>query len=401
MIRRVPLVEGGWIEVALDLMIRGTGSNRTPDEHVGALPAEYQGWKVFLYGKPLAQTAYPATTDLSELAGWIEAAGEADLVLYGDDALFRIVEPEAVGTIWVTMGADRDGVREVWRLRQQYAWLAKKKLALLVEPTENGDRPDAERLMRLTRAVQVLSFPAGPALAGPAWASAPEENLPAPVEEFSAAPEGDESAPAWTATTDAAPAPAWAEPATAEPASAWTEPATVEPTPAEDGLSAAEFAALTEPVPAATQAPANESAAPVADELPVAESHAPVTESAQADEVEPHLSYATPSTSIERGADLTMTTPQAEQAILQRYALVRERRTTTARVQEVDAIIKGLLKEIFVSRPENGIDAAAEFEANTKKLAEVSAEFAQLTRSMARIEEEMAKLAWLKDELEI
>lgn len=96
-----------------------------------------------------------------------------------------------------------------------------------------------------------------------------------------------------------------------------------------------------------------------------------------------------------------MTTPQAEQAILQRYALVRERRTTTARIQEVDGEIKGLLKEIFVARPESGVEAAAEFEASSKKLAEVSAEFAQLTRSMARIEEELAKLAWLKDELEI
>lgn len=96
-----------------------------------------------------------------------------------------------------------------------------------------------------------------------------------------------------------------------------------------------------------------------------------------------------------------MTTPQAEQAILQRYALVRERRTTTARIQEVDGEIKGLLKEIFVARPEHGVEAAAEFESNTKRLADFSAEFAQLTRSMARIEEELAKLAWLKDELEI
>lgn len=379
--------------MALDLMIRGTGSNRTPDEHVGALPAEYQGWKLFLYGKPLAQTAYPATTDLTELAGWIEAAGQADLMLYGDDTLFRIVEPDAVGTIWVTMGADRDGVREVWRLRQQYAWLAKKKLALLVEPTEGGDRPDAERLMRLTRAVQVLSFPAGPALPGPAWASAPEEIAPVPED-------GDSTA-TWTepTTEEAAPAtPTWAEAAATAPAPTWTEPVAepeMAPVPTEDGLSAAELVALTEPAPAVTQAPANEFESPLAAELPAAEA-----EPVQA-EAEAHLSYATPLTTTERGADLTMTTPQAEQAILQRYALVRERRTTTARVQEVDAVIKGLLKEIFVARPESSIDAAAEFETNTKKLAEVSAEYSQLTRSMARIEEELAKLAWLKDELEI
>lgn len=373
--------------MALDLMIRGTGSNRTTDEHVGALPAEYQGWKVFLYGKPLAETAYPATTDLSELAGWIEAAGDADLLLYGDDALFRIVEPEAVGTIWVTMGADRDGVREVWRLRQQYAWLAKKKLALLVEPTESGERPDAERLMRLTRAVQVLSFPAGPALTGPAWASAPEESPAAPTEEFETA--GSESVAAW-----APEAPLEATPVADAAMPEWTEPA-----PATDeALSAAELAALTEPAPAVTQAPTTEFETPVADEQPVTESAAPVAEPVQTYEAESHDAL---STTIERGADLTMTTPQAEQAILQRYALVRERRTTTARIQEVDAAVKGLLKEIFVSRPENGIDAAAEFEANAKRLAEVSAEYSQLTRSMARIEEELAKLAWLKDELEI
>lgn len=398
--------------MALDLMIRGTGSNRTTDEHIGALPAEYQGWKVFLYGKPLTETANPATTDLSELAGWIEAAGEADLLLYGDDALFRIVEPEAVGTIWVTMGADRDGVREVWRLRQQFAWLAKKRLALLVEATEDGDRPDSERLMRLTRAVQVLSFTAGPALEGPAWASAPEIPV-ASAEEGALTPEGGETAATWTESTapapgwsapaesvwtEPAPAPAWTEPAeTAGTESAWTEPATAPAgteSPIEEGLSAAELAALTEPAPA-VQVPTTEFDTPIATEQPAAEQ---VAEPVQR---ESHETYVAPSTTLERGADLTMTTPQAEQAILQRYALVRERRTTTARVQEVDTAIKELLKEIFVARHESSVEAATEFEASAKKLAEISAEYAQLTRSMARIEEELAKLAWLKDELEI
>lgn len=335
--------------MALDLMIRGTGSNRAPNEHVGALPAEYEAWKVFLYGTPLVETTYPATTDLSELAGWIEGAGETSMLLYGDDALFRVVEPEAVGTIWVTMGADRDGVREVWRLRQQYAWLAKKKLALLVEPSEDGEKPDADRLMRLTRAVQVLTSPASPAPTGPVWASA------APETPEEVAPQEE----------------------------AWT--------PAEDGgLSAAELASLTAGAPAVELAPATEP-------LVVEEVAAPVSASHE----ESSNLYSQTAPEIERGADYTMTTPQAEQAILQRYALVRERRTTSARIQEVEAVINSCLKEIFVARFSAGIDAAAEFEARAKKLAEASAEYSQLSQATARIEEELAKLAWLKDELEI
>jgi hypothetical protein len=365
-------------EVALDLMIRGTGSNRTPDEHLGALPSDYQGWRVFLYGQPLVASAYPATTDLTELAGWLEAAGDANLLLYGDDGLFRVIEPDAVGTIWVTMGVDRDGVREVWRLRQQYAWLAKKRLGLLVEPTEGSDRPDVERLMRLTRAVQVLTFQAGPPLSGPVWASTPD-----PV----TAPTAAESNPVWTTS------------ATAEATPAWTAPATGDAAPAANDLTAAELASLTAPTPAAELAPANESTVPAGAEETASGRPVPAAEPVQAYEAALYVPAHTPTD--ERGADLTMTTPQAEQALLQRYALVRERRTTTARLQEVEAVIKNLLKDIFVSRFESGIDAAAEFEAQAKKLAEVSAEFAQLTRSMARIEEELAKLAWLKDELEI
>jgi hypothetical protein len=347
--------------MALDLMIRGTGSNRAPNDHVGALPAEYEGWKVFLYGTPLVETAYPATTDLSELAGWIEGAGENNLLLYGDDAVFRLVDPEAIGTIWVTMGADRDGVRDVWRLRQQYAWLAKQKLALLVEPSEGGDKPDVDRLMRLTRAVQVLTFPASPAPTGPVWASAAPE--PAAADEVPMAAPEDQ---AWT------PAPAL---------------------PEEGGLSEAELASLTAGAPAVELAPATESLAPEV----AAEIDAPVP----APHEDSSNLYSSPATQFERGADHTMTNPQAEQAILQRYALVRERRTASARVQEVEAVINSCLKEIFVARFSAGVDAAAEFEARTKKLAEASTEYAQLAQAMARIEEELAKLAWLKDELEI
>lgn len=364
--------------MALDLMIRGTGSNRGPNEHIGALPADYQGWKVFLYGSPLVAAAYPATTNLSELAAWTQEAGDANLLLYGDDNLFRVVEPEAVSTVWVTMGADRDGVREVWRLRQQYAWLSKKQLALVVEPSETGERPDADRLMRLTRAVQVLTFPAGTAPTGPVWAPAAEALVEAPAA--------------------ATPEEAWA-PAAAPQEDAWApapQPEAWAPAAAEPGLSAAELASLTAPAPAVELAPATELAAPFTATIePVEPVAAPATEVAPV----PESTYLTPE--IERGADHSMTTPQAEQAILQRYALVRERRTTAARIQEVEATINNNLKEIFVVRFAGGVDAAAEFETRTKALAEASAEYTQLTRSMARIEEELAKLAWLKDELEI
>lgn len=376
--------------MALDLMIRGSGSNRRPDEHLAALPGEYQGWRLFIYGQPLGQSAFPATANLTELAGWIEEAGEANLLLYGDDELFRIAEPEAIGTIWVTMGADRDGVREVWRLRQQYAWLAKKRLALLVEVAEGDERPDADRLMRLTRAVQVLTFPAGPAMTEPVWASvAPEVATTAPA---FAPPASEEAAPALTTPVSTETEPVWGAPAEAEAAPAATLEVQAEATP-EVALQVE--AEETPEVTPEVEAEETQVATTTAEEAD------PAPEEAEPAEATPEPVLWTPTTPTERGADLTMTTPQAEQAILQRYALVRERRTTTARAQEVDAEIKGLMKEIFVARPEHGTEAAADFESHTKRLADFAAEYAQLSRSMARIEEELAKLAWLKDELEI
>lgn len=361
--------------MALDLMIRGSGSNRRPDEHLAALPGEYQGWRLFIYGQPLGQSAFPATANLTELAGWIEEAGEANLLLYGDDELFRIAEPEAIGTIWVTMGADRDGVREVWRLRQQYAWLAKKRLALLVEVAEGDERPDADRLMRLTRAVQVLTFPAGPAMTEPVWASVAPEIATTSAPAF-APPASEEAAPALTTPVSTETEPVWGAPAEAEAAPEVAPQVEAEVTPE-------------------VEAEETQVATTTAEEAD------PAPEEAEPAEATPEPVLWTPTTPTERGADLTMTTPQAEQAILQRYALVRERRTTTARAQEVDAEIKGLMKEIFVARPEHGTEAAADFESHTKRLADFAAEYAQLSRSMARIEEELAKLAWLKDELEI
>jgi hypothetical protein len=322
-------------------MIRGAGSAKGPNEHIAALPAEYEGWTVLLYGRPLTETAYRATTDLTELAAWIEEAGDANLLLYGVDSLFKVVEPDYIGTIWVTMGADRDGVREVWRLRQQYNWLAKKRLALVVEPSESGEKPDADRLMRLTRAVQVLTFPPSPAPAGPVWA-------PATLGEVA--------------------------------------PTTEEAAPANNGLGAP---AGTEQEPTADQP---QPGAPAAEEQ--------LETAAEADPA-PATAYTQTVPHSMRGADTPMTTPQAEQAILQRYALVRERRQTTARIQEVEAAINDILKEIFVNRFTGGVEAAVAFEARAKKLAETSAEYTQLTQNLARIEEELAKLAWLKDELEI
>lgn len=95
------------------------------------------------------------------------------------------------------------------------------------------------------------------------------------------------------------------------------------------------------------------------------------------------------------------TNTQAEQALMQRYALVKERRATSARLTQAEANVQAILKDLFVTRFAAGPEQAAGFEALSRKLTEAAAELTQLSKAMANIEAQLAKLAWLKDELEI
>lgn len=372
--------------MTLDLVIRGTGSTRSPEEHLAALAPEYPSSLVLLYGQTAdvqAAVHVPAEpTALNEALG--NATGESALV-YGDESLLAMGNALSPSLIWVALGSDANGVREVWRLRQQHGWLTGKKLGLLVEHVEGTPEPDLERMMRLSRAAQavVVAPLAASESAAPAMTVLPAQDsavVGGAEEEPAAEPE---PVPVAAAEEVAATA---SEPVEEAPAPVTEPVAEPEPEPAQEP----------EPEPAAepeaAPEPESETTEAVAPALPQ-ETHHDQTEGATTIMLENEMDRA-PEASAPAGAT-------AEQALIQRYALVKERRSTASRIAEVEANMQNLLKELFVSRFAAGPEAAAAFEQVAAKLAETSGEFTQLSKTMARIEAGLAQLAWLKDELEI
>jgi len=314
--------------LTLDLIVRGAGSSRSPAEHLTAMLPEYGNTQFILYGQSAAGVSGVTQVSASPeaLAQAVKAAGEGSAVIYGDEELLSLAQHLQPGIIWITLGSDANGVREIWRVRQQHPWLTGKKLGLMIEQMEGAPAPDTDRLMRLSRAAKAVLVSA---LQGPAAAAV--------------------------------------EPEAVEPEA--VEPEVVEPE-------------VVEPA-------ADVVAAPV--EMPV---QTVKLEGADAAMFETNEMDRSPETAAPVNA-------QAEQALMQRYALVKERRTTATRIGQVEGAIQGYLKELFVSRFVAGPDAAAAFEGQARKLADAAAEFTQLNRSMANIEQGLAKLAWLKEELEI
>lgn len=315
--------------MSLDLVIRGAGSNRSPGDHLATLAGEYSGAPVILYGEPAATqssaTSNATAADPEALAEAIKACGDARVLVYGDEPLLNLAQALQPGVIWITLGSDANGVREIWRIRQQHAWLSSKMLALLIEQLPDSPQPDLERLLRLSRATRALPV---------VCASADE--------------------PPVTVVAEAAPV-----------AASLIEPQT----PAEPQAAA-------ESEPSAVPTPAAE----------------PITETEGA-------IAAMETTSVKPVVEKTA--GNAQEALIQRYALVKERRSTTQLVAKVEETMQNLLKEIFVSRFAAGPEAAAAFEGLTRKLTDASAEFTQLSRTMANLEQQLAKLAWVKEELEI
>lgn len=367
--------QGGLIALTLDIIVRGTGSSRSASDHIAAVLSEYQGAAVILYGGIGGEVTLPVPVRSASDPGALESvlkgmeAGAA--LVYGDESLLALAQEMEPDLIWITLGPDANGVREIWRVRQQHSWLSQRKLGLLIEQTPDGVAPDTERLMRLSRATRAVLVP------------------------MSAA---NEAAPALE--TEAASAPV-AEDAAAVPAA----PVGIE-TPSDEMAAA----------PATSEAaPVESEAAPVESEAVPEVTAAPPRKSAQAERAaEPSTAPAPARTRKAKGADVGMENEvmdrpqtgaapnaQAEQALMQRYALVKERRATSSRVAQVETALQGLLKEIFVARFASGPDEAAAFEALSRKLTDTAAEFTQLSKALSNIEAQLAKLDWLKDELEI
>lgn len=341
--------------MTLDLIVRGIGSSRSPAEHLAAVLPEYSNSRFILYGQSAAGVARvtQVAADPQALAQAVKDAGEEPTVIYGDESLLSLAQHLQPEITWITLGSDANGVREIWRVRQQHAWLTGRKLGLVIEQMDGSPAPDTDRLMRLSRAAKAVLVP----------------TLQMPLAQLAAAVE-----PAVEAAVEAEPVVAEIGPEE-----------TVKPEPAVTAVEP-EVEAESEPV---TQPARILAAAPVDMPVETAKSEGADAAMFEANEMDRSPETAAP------------TNTQAEQALMQRYTLVKERRNTAARITQVEAAIQGYLKEIFVSRFVAGPDAAAAFEGQARKLADAAAEFTQLSRSMATIEQQLAKLAWLKEELEI
>ena len=356
--------------MTLDLVIRGAGSSRRPEEHLAAVTPEYPGCQILLYGQTAeVPGAVRVAAEPDALAEALKSeTGETTLV-YGDESLLGQGHALSPGIIWVALASDANGVREVWRLRQQYGWLTGKKLGLLVERSDESAEPDLERMMRLSRAGRAVVVPSTPA------AESQAGDTDQPAEEPTSVSEAGEE-PAVPAVGP-------------EPAEA-SDAAAAEMAGAEDD---------TEPEAASAATAVAEDAVPPTQITMAAAS-------AFSEESDHNPTEGAKTTMLENNIELapeasTPASTSAEQALIQRYTLVKERRSTAARIAEVESTMQNLLKEIFVSRFAAGPEAAAAFEQLATKLAEASGEFTQLSKTMARIEAGLAQLAWVKDELEI
>ncbi len=362
--------------MTLDLIIRGAGSSRNPGEHLATLSGEYSSATTIMYGEhgPTGAAVYTAVAAEPEaLAEAIKAAGDSQVLVYGDEVLLSLAQHMQPGLIWITLGSDANGVREIWRIRQQHSWLSSKKLALLIEQLPDSPAPDTERLMRLSRATRAVLVASDGAVAGstpPVFVEAQAETTDVEAEVAVAAMAVDEVAEAVAAVE--------ADQMGAE-AIADLQP---EPQPEPEEVPPA--------VEAVAEAPAEAPAETESSPEPTPEPAIIETKGADA---------AVETTALNYVAEKTPS--NAQEALIQRYALVKERRANAARIAQVEEAMQNLLKEIFVSRFAAGPEAAAAFEALSRKLTDASAEFTQLSRTAATLEEQLAKLAWVKEELEI
>ncbi len=355
--------------MALDLIVRGAGSSRSPDAHLATVLSQYDQCQVISYGQivPPKKAALIATNP-TELEAALSSVRSSQVLVYGDEELLELAPGLGPDLIWISLGPDANGVREVWRIRQQHSWLSGKKLGLLIEQLADGPLPDTDRLMRLSRATNALLVPAGEAEAD----SAKEDAAPA-----MSAPE---SAPYQPEDEPVVDEPVVDEPVVDEPVV--DEPVVEVDTQVQpESFLHTEPELITQPEPAVATDPIVE---PDPDLTPM--------NLQGADEIVETKSIEEMTASSNN---------QAEQALIQRYTLVKERRSTAIRISVVEGTMQELLKDLFTLRFAAGPEAAATFEGLSRRLTESSSEFTQLSRSMASIESSLAKLAWLKEELEI
>lgn len=180
-------MDGRLIGVKLDLVIRGTGSIRSPSEHIRLLSQYGPDTELILYGTEApADPEFETAVDPESLGRAVEAAAGEQLVVYGDEHVLTLAQHMSVETVWIVLGRGANTVREVWRLRGNHPWLGGRRFCLLLEDEEMSTQVDRSTLLATGRVAQVLTMPAvteHPVMAEVAAASFadPVETLPYPV----------------------------------------------------------------------------------------------------------------------------------------------------------------------------------------------------------------------------
>jgi hypothetical protein len=170
------------IGMTVDLVIRGTGSIRSPSEHLALLGAEGAG--VILYGQEAPEAGVFGAVNTPEgLRRAVETADTDRLLVYGEELVLTLAQHLSLDTVWVTLGRSANAVREVWRLRGNHPWLGTLRLVLLLEDQEMAAQVDRSTLLATGRVAQVITMPVRPServLAEVAVASFGEPVAPAP-----------------------------------------------------------------------------------------------------------------------------------------------------------------------------------------------------------------------------
>ncbi|HWI53950.1 MAG TPA: hypothetical protein VNT01_17570 [Symbiobacteriaceae bacterium] len=292
----------------LDVVIRVNGSVRKPAEHIAALLPEVGGDDVtVLVTEPFAAAGYDQVTDTELQEQRLDAGPDEAVLVYGDEHLLGVIRELPVDTIWMTLGAGANPLRNVWRLRGAHAWLGVAKIALLLEDEAGRSSLGNSPLLNTGRISRILTVPSY------AEAEAAQQAVAASVLQV--------------------------------------VPVVEVPEEAEDVRGA-------------------------------------IVQMGE------EKLFAGPTAVLEANRE-------TEQALLNRYNLVKERRQVAVRTAEVEAVLSSLLKEVFASRFAVGPESAGAFAELTGKLARSAAEYQELVENRVRVEEQLQALAWLKAELDM
>jgi hypothetical protein len=402
--------------MTVDLVVRGSGSKRSAAEYVTALGDESGHSQVIVYGpdRAAAGGGFKAARDAGALRKLVTGPEETQVLICGGEQMLPVVHQYPIGTVWIALGKGANPVREVWRLRGAHAWLGTKRLGLILEESD-GSELDRSTSLAMGRVAKVVALPAEPVAVGAvahpleqaAVSSMGPVDDPALLEEdaddFGAGEEVTGLSPAETAVllaaqepeilddpseTDALEAPASeaeeSEPAEADSPEA-TEAEVVNPQITDAVVVNPQITDLT---------------AKPADAAQAAEAFQPVDIPSQAT-VQVEGGEQTMSEDRMAHGTMLMGEKNPEQALLNRYSLVKERRNLIGRMEQVGEAVQALLKEVFAARFMVNAENAASFEDLTRKLADTAAEYHELSRDFERVEQDLAELSWLKDELEI